>query len=252
MLSSPDSAFQDGGMRYAIISDIHSNLEALNRVLEEIDKLHVNKTLCLGDIVGYGANPNECIEIIKERNVESIIGNHDIVACGKKEPYNFNPVARAAALWTRKELTPENGEFLYNLPHMKSVDDFLIVHGAISDPDLYIFSSYEAGDEFELMKKHKVCFFGHTHVRTYYILTNDIGQLFDYELNIEPNNKYLINPGSVGQPRDGDPRASFLIYDGEDSFIKFIRLEYDINTAKRKIIEAGLDKRLAERLSYGT
>ncbi len=239
-------------MIYAIISDIHSNLEALKKVLEEIDKLAGNKTICLGDIVGYGANPNECVEIIKERNVESIMGNHDIVACGKKEPYDFNPVARAAVLWTRKALKFENREFLYNLSDVKLVDDFLIVHGAISDPDLYIFSSYDARMEFKLMKKHSICFFGHTHVRTYYALINDdVRQLFDYELKIEPNAKYLINPGSVGQPRDGDPRTSFLIYDSKEGYVKFIRLEYDISTAQKKIIEAGLDRRLADRLSLG-
>ena len=239
-------------MIYAIISDVHSNLEALERVLKEIDRFRANKTICLGDIVGYGANPNECVDIIKERNVESIIGNHDIVACGKKEPYDFNPVARAAVLWTRKMLTSENREFLNNLPDMKLVDDFLIVHGAVSDPDLYIFSSYEARMEFKLMKKHNVCFFGHTHVRTYYVLVNDdIRQFFDHEFKIEPKAKYLINPGSVGQPRDRDPRSSFLIYDSKEGYVKYIRLEYDIGTAQKKIIDVGLDRRLADRLSLG-
>ncbi len=239
-------------MRYAIISDIHSNLEALKRVLEEIDRLGVDKTVCLGDIVGYGGNPNECVEVIKERNVESIIGNHDKVACGKEEPYNFNPVARAAALWTRKELTPDNREFLNNLPDTRFLDDFLMVHGAVSDPDLYIVSSYDALMEFRLMKKNSVCFFGHTHVRTCYTLLNDdVRQSFDHELRIEPDYKYLINPGSVGQPRDRDPRASFLIFDKKEGSVKFIRLEYDIEKAQRKIIEAGLDRRLADRLSSG-
>jgi diadenosine tetraphosphatase ApaH/serine/threonine PP2A family protein phosphatase len=239
-------------MRYAIISDIHSNLEALKRVLEEIYKRGADKIICLGDIVGYGANPNECVDIIREGNVESIIGNHDIIACGKDEPYNFNPVASAAALWTRKELTPENKEFLNNLPDMRLLDDFLIVHGAISDPDSYILSSYDARMEFKLMRKHNICFFGHTHVRIHYTLSNDdVRQSFDYEFNIEPTSKYLINPGSVGQPRDRDPRASFLIYDKKKGFVKFIRLEYDIKEAQRKIIEAKLDRRLADRLSYG-
>ncbi|MBI2487318.1 MAG: metallophosphoesterase family protein [Deltaproteobacteria bacterium] len=239
-------------MKYGIISDIHANLEALNTTLQEIDKLDANKIICLGDIVGYGANPNECLERIKERKIDSIMGNHDVVACGKKEPDNFNPVARDAALWTRHVLTQENREFLYNLPERREFEDFLIVHGGISDPDLYIFSTYDTIPEFNLMKKQSVCFFGHTHVRTYYVFQDDaITCLFDYEIKIEPKAKYLINPGSVGQPRDRDPRASFLIYDTEKGIVKFTRLEYDLSLAQKKIIEAGLDRRLADRLSMG-
>ncbi|HEX3034195.1 MAG TPA: metallophosphoesterase family protein [Thermodesulfobacteriota bacterium] len=239
-------------MKYAVISDIHSNLEALSRVLQEIDEIGVDKIICLGDIVGYGANPNECVETIRERSIESVMGNHDIVACGKKEPLNFNPVARDAALWTRNALTPENREFLYNLPDTKEIVDFIIVHGAISDPDLYIFSNYDALLEFGLMEKQNLCFFGHTHVRVYYVFQDgSVDYFFDYELTINPKAKYLINPGSVGQPRDRDPRASFLVYDGQEGTVKFTRLEYDINSAQQKIIQAGLNKRLADRLSVG-
>ena len=239
-------------MKYAIISDIHSNLEALNTVLEEIDRIGPDKIICLGDIVGYGANPNECVEVIRERKIESIIGNHDTVACGKKEPLNFNPMARDAALWTRSMLTHENREFIHNLPDTREFGDFLIVHGAISDPDLYILSDYDALPEFSLMGKHNLCFFGHTHVRVYYVLLDDdVSYFFDYEFTVDPKAKYLINPGSVGQPRDRDPRASFLIYDSGGGSVRFIRLEYDINLAQEKIIEAGLSRRLADRLSFG-
>jgi predicted phosphodiesterase len=239
-------------MKYAIISDIHSNLEALESVLQEIDQIGVDRIICLGDIVGYGANPNECVEIIRERKIESIIGNHDTVACGKKEPFDFNFVAKEAALWTRNTLTAKNREFLHNLPETREIDGFLIVHGAISDPDLYIFSVYDAIGEFKLMKKWNICFFGHTHVRTYYVLIGgDVQCRFEYEFKIKPEAKYLINPGSVGQPRDRDPRSSFLIYDSKEAAVRFIRLEYDIESAKQKIIRAGLDKRLAERLSLG-
>ncbi|MER3445576.1 MAG: metallophosphoesterase [Candidatus Dadabacteria bacterium] len=239
-------------MNYAIISDIHSNLEALKSVFEEIDKLGTDRTICLGDIVGYGANPNECVEIIRERKIESIIGNHDAVACGKKEPFDFNSIAKEAALWTRAVLTAENREFLYNLPEMGEIDGFLIVHGAISDPDLYILSVYDTFGEFNLMNKRNICFFGHTHVRTYYVLIGgDVQCRFEYEFKIKPEAKYLINPGSVGQPRDRDPRSSFLIYDSKEATVRFIRLEYDIESAKQKIIRAGLDRRLADRLSLG-
>jgi diadenosine tetraphosphatase ApaH/serine/threonine PP2A family protein phosphatase len=239
-------------MKYAIISDIHSNLEALEVVFEEIDRLGLDKTICLGDIVGYGANPNECVEIIRERKVESLLGNHDIVACGKKEPYDFNTAARDSALWTRSVLTAGNKGFLYSLPDKKEIEDFLIVHGAISDPDLYILSAYDAFSEFNLMKKYYICFFGHTHMRVWYAFqSGDLRHISDYEFKIEPKSKYLINPGSVGQPRDRDPRSSFLIYDWEEGVVKNIRLKYDIGLAQKKIIEAGLDRRLAERLSLG-
>ncbi len=239
-------------MKYAIISDIHSNLEALEVVFEEIDRLGLDKTICLGDIVGYGANPNECVEIIIERKVETILGNHDIVACGKKEPYAFNSVARDSALWTRSVLTAGNKDFLYSLPDKKEIEDFLIVHGALSDPDLYILSAYDALSEFSLMVKHNICFFGHTHMRVWYTFqSGDLRRFSDYEFKIEPKSKYLVNPGSIGQPRDRDPRSSFLIYDWEERIVKFIRLKYDIGLAQKKIIEAGLDRRLAERLSLG-
>lgn len=239
-------------MKHAIISDIHSNLEALESVFQEIDKLGVDSTICLGDIVGYGGNPNECVEMIRERKIESIMGNHDIVACGKKEPFDFNPIAKEAALWTRATLTAENREFLRNLPEMREIDDFLIVHGAISDSDLYILSAYDAFSEFKLMKRSNICFFGHTHVRMYYVfLGGDVCCPSDFEFKIKPKAKYLVNPGSVGQPRDRDPRSSFLIYDSEESVVRFIRQEYDTESAKKKIIESGLDRRLADRLSLG-
>jgi predicted phosphodiesterase len=239
-------------MRYAIISDIHSNLEALNRVLEEIDRIGVDEVICLGDVVGYGANPNECVEAIRERKIEPVMGNHDVVACGKREPLNFNPVARDAALWTRSVLTSENREFLCNLLDVKEIGNFLIVHGAISDPDLYIFSDYDALPEFKLMEKHSLCFFGHTHVRICFIFLNgNVNHFFDYEFRVDLKAKYLINPGSVGQPRDRDPRASFLIYNSKEGSVKFIRLEYDMSSTQKKIIEAGLSRRLADRLSFG-
>jgi len=239
-------------MKYAIISDIHANLEALDATLKQIDKLSVDKIICLGDIVGYGANPNECVERIRQRKIDSIIGNHDAVACGKTEPDNFNPVAKDAAIWTRSSLTEENKKFFSELPESRLVDDFLIVHGAISDPDHYIFTAYDALIEFNLMKKQSVCFFGHTHVRTYYMFQNDSSTShYDYEFKIDAKAKYLINPGSVGQPRDRDPRASFLVYDMEKRTVEFTRVEYDISSAQKKIVEAGLDRRLAERLSFG-
>jgi len=239
-------------MKYAIISDIHSNLEAFERTLLEIDDIGVNGIICLGDIVGYGASPNECVDIVRERNIISIVGNHDVVACGKKEPMDFNPIAREAALWTRDELTKESEEYLNNLPQAKEIEDFLVVHGSLTDPNFYIFSDQDASIEFSHMVNHNICFFGHTHVRIYYVYLNNLVESFDDDsISINGNTKYLINPGSVGQPRDGDSRASFLIFDENEKQIDFVRLDYDIDTAQEKIIQAGLDRKLAYRLSLG-
>lgn len=238
-------------MKYAIISDIHSNLEALSSVLDVIDGEGVEHIVCLGDIVGYGADPNSCVEIIKERNIPSVLGNHDAVACGIYEPTLFNDMAAHAALWTREELHPENRLFINKLPEKLTIDDFLAVHGAISDPDKYILSAYDARPEFSMMEEKTICFFGHTHVAiTYFYVNNRVDTFSPSDIALEGGVKYLINPGSVGQPRDGDPRASFVIYD-DQGIAEYKRVEYDIKRAQEKILKTGLDQKLAERLSYG-
>ena len=238
-------------MRYAVISDIHSNLEAFVAVLAEIDKIGADGVICLGDIVGYGANPNECVEIIKNRRIFSLIGNHDKAACGLTEPYSFNSSARRAALWTRDELTPENIEYLRGLPDESAVHGFMLVHGAPSNPDKYILSEYEAAEEFPLLGEYRLCFFGHTHVRVFYtFMEGEVESSTAERSRLQADAKYLVNPGSVGQPRDQDPRAAFLIID-EPGEIEFRRVDYPIEAAQKKIIECGLDRFLAERLSLG-
>lgn len=238
-------------MRYAIISDIHSNLEAFLAVLDEIDRSGADRIICLGDIVGYGASPNECVDIIKDRQIYSLTGNHDKAACGITEPYNFNAVARRAALWTRGELTPENREYLNGLPEEGMIDGFMIVHGSPSDPDRYILSEYDAAEEFPLLGENKLCFFGHTHVRVLYSLSGGEVETSKAEhIRLREDTKYLVNPGSVGQPRDRDPRAAYLIFDDRGE-IEFRRVVYPVEAAQKKIIESGLDTVLAERLSLG-
>ncbi len=238
-------------MKYAVISDIHANLEAFSSVLAEIESLGIEEIVCLGDIVGYGADPNPCVEIVRERNITSIMGNHDAAACGVYEPLYFNPITREAVLWTREELTDENSEFLRSLPDKKTIDSFLIVHGAISDPDKYIMSAYDAEPEFTLLDRQDICFFGHTHAAVCYAFENGrVREITGYELEFSDGFKYLINPGSVGQPRDRDPRASFLVYDNEGR-AEYQRIGYDIESAQEKIINKGLNRMLAERLSHG-
>lgn len=238
-------------MKYAVISDIHANLEAFLAVLEEIDSLRPDAVLCLGDIVGYGADPNECVGILIERGIPSIMGNHDAAASGFYEPAGFNPAARDAVLWTRHELTPENRAYLAGLPETRTVEDVILVHGAISDPDKYILSSEDALAEFELMDETGLCLFGHTHVAAHYRSRGGrIDEPRDTRFRTDDGGRHLVNPGSVGQPRDADPRAAYLVYDGEGT-IELRRVTYDIEKARKKIIEKGLHPMLAERLAYG-
>jgi diadenosine tetraphosphatase ApaH/serine/threonine PP2A family protein phosphatase len=246
-------------MRYAVISDIHSNLEALEAVLAEIDALGADKTVCLGDIVGYNANPNECIEKLKDRGISSVMGNHDSRATGHTYPGEFNPMAAEAVMWTRGELTEENREFLRELPASLNVDGkFLAVHGWVNDTDSYIYSTYDALENFKLLKlmtgkeTDALCLFGHTHVSVGY--SDEQGRVepnTDNPLGLLPGRNYLVNPGSVGQPRDNDPRAAFLILDVEGAAITFHRVEYDMESAGRKVLDAGLPDLLSKRLKTG-
>jgi predicted phosphodiesterase len=243
-------------MRIAVIADIHANLEALESVMVMIADLAVDNIVCLGDIVGYNANPNECTDIIRRERIVSVVGNHDVAASGREEPNGFNALAQAAVFWTRKHITPENRLFLLNLPPETRVDDFILVHGSIHDTNRYLLSRDAAADNFRLLAglpgDLKVGFFGHTHIgMTFSDLQGSISSDHSSELLLSPEMHYLINPGSVGQPRDGDSRASFLVYDNGDHTVRFFRVEYDIKLCQDKIVRAGLPPQLAWRLEHG-
>lgn len=243
-------------MRTAIIADIHSNLEALRAVLARIDALGADEIVCLGDIVGYNADPNECVNIIMTRNIRCVLGNHDACAAGLEEPNGFNPVARRAVLWTRAELAGEHRVFLKSLPREKRVGNIFLFHGSIHDTNRYILYMSDAADNFAELavmgNSVRIGFFGHTHLRavlSYYRRAVSVERA--PEMKLAEKKRYLINPGSVGQPRDGDPRASFLMYDADDHRVSFKRVEYDVNACQDKIIRAGLPPELAERLASG-
>lgn len=242
-------------MRYAVISDIHSNLEALASCLEEIEKLDAQKIVCLGDIVGYNSNPNECIDLLRQKEAVCVMGNHDSRASGLEEPTDFNYHAAAAVYWTREALTPENTLFLKDLPRSAMVDGkFLAIHGWVNDTDRYILGANDAQKNFALLKDKKtnLCFFGHTHVPITYIESEGSVLLnLDESFKVSKEPAYLVNPGSVGQPRDRDPRASFVIYDTKKAAVSFHRVEYDVQSTAEKILAAGLPERLAERLKLG-
>ncbi len=244
-------------MRTAVIADIHANLEALQAVLERISALGADEIVCLGDIVGYNANPNECVDIMREEKITCVLGNHDASAAGMEEPVNFNPLAREAMLWTREVLTEKNKRFLGDLPRERQVRGFFLFHGSIHDTNRYILYREDAVENFHLLsglsRAITVGFFGHTHQRT--ILIEQEGTIslsLSHEMQvIMPGRRYLINPGSVGQPRDGDPRASLLIYDEDDLTLHFFRVEYDIKACQNRVVRAGLPPQLAWRLEQG-
>ena len=243
-------------MKIGIISDIHSNSEALNSVLKNIEK--VDKFICLGDIVGYGADPNYCIEKVKDLNCKCVGGNHDFAVVGKVNINYFNYAARAAILWTSLQLKKENLNFLLNLKKkIELEDDVLAVHGSPQDPILeYILDKDTANLIFSKFN-FKTCFVGHSHLAGCFSLDENNNQI-DYinysnggRIEIIKNKRYIINCGSVGQPRDGNPKASYGIYDLKYEIINIYRVSYPIYLTKRKIINAGLPRSLADRLSYG-
>jgi len=243
-------------MRYAVISDIHANLEALQAVFSQISILAVDAMLCLGDIVGYNADPNECLEVARNEGIRSIMGNHDSCACGLEEADDFNPAAQKAILWTRGRLTEVNRGYLTTLPRELSVDNIFLFHGSVHDTNRYIRDTDDVRRNFsmlqELTDKPLIGFFGHTHVQgAFSFYRGAISPELSDELLIADSRRYLINPGSVGQPRDGDPRAAFLVYDNEESTVSFYRIEYDIGKCQEKIMKAGLPRQLAERLFRG-
>ena len=242
-------------MKLAIISDVHSNAHALKAALEEIEKRDVGGIFALGDLVGYNAYPAETLEMIRKANIPSIMGNHDIVCCGRENPIWFNSSAREAALWTRKRLSPENRKYLEGLPNEEEIDEKVYaVHGSPMSRDDYIIDLMDAMNGFQHLPNRSIwiCLFGHTHIPAVF---SDLGPSHDCAFagkhTLSPRNRYFINPGSVGQPRDGDPRASFAVLDTEESTVELIRIKYDIAGAARAIIKSGLPQFFAERLQVG-
>jgi predicted phosphodiesterase len=252
-------------MRALILSDIHANLEALNAVLEAAAPF--DALWNLGDVVGYGGSPNETVALMRERAQFNVRGNHDRVCCGLTSALGFNPVARAAANWTREEMTKENREWLaavrkgpIDLGEEAGVRGVTLAHGSPLNEDQYILTMRDAWAP--LQAATAITFIGHTHlqggfwqkehdwheIRPRYEGRNEAAS---WTLKVEPGTRYLINPGSVGQPRDCDWRAAFAIYDTDAGEVVFHRVPYDVTMAQGRILMAGLPERLAERLRSG-
>lgn len=246
-------------MRYLILSDIHANLTALDTALEAA-KGRWESAVCLGDLVGYGPQPNEVIERIRSLGAVTIRGNHDKVVSGLADAEDFNPLARNATLWTREQLHPANLEYLERLPKGPvTVNGFSILHGALHDEDEYVFGPTQALEGL-LDAQSPVSFFGHTHIQGGFTLRDDQvivlhskpsgGNPFSV-LPIEKGTTYLVNPGSIGQPRDGDPRSAFAIADLDRGAVELWRVPYDIEDVQKRMTRAGLPEPLILRLSFG-
>jgi|DewCreStandDraft_5_1066085.scaffolds.fasta_scaffold00453_50 diadenosine tetraphosphatase ApaH/serine/threonine PP2A family protein phosphatase len=243
-------------MRYAVISDIHGNLHALEVVLGDIATRGVDIILCLGDVVGYGPDPNECIAAIQAQRILTLAGNHDWAVIGRLDLDYFNPLAREAILWTRHVLRPEGRAFLESLPLEHRVGEILAVHGSPRDPiHEYVLDGNTALANF-LSHDFQICLIGHSHIPGVFAYMGEERVAFRQlpegsPFALSPDHRYILNSGSVGQPRDGDPRAAYLIVDTALRSATLIRLEYPFRKTQQKMLKAGLPWPLAERLAYG-
>ena len=245
-------------MRYLVLTDIHANLEALEACVADAQKRY-DQTLVLGDLVGYGGDPNAVVELVQSLEPIAIVrGNHDKVACGLEQAEGFNAVAKSAAKWTLEVLKPEHRDWLCALPEGPiDVDDVVqICHGSPFDEDAYIFDETDAIRALKCSNR-QLCLFGHTHYPVTFELANDsfdsMGSASAPQMHVQMRDgcKYLINPGSVGQPRDGDPRAAYAIVDTAVRLVELYRTRYAVEDAQNKVVKAGLPDVLAQRLAVG-
>ncbi len=239
-------------MRFAIFSDLHANLEATEAVLADAQEKDCTHYVCLGDLVGYNANPHECVDLVRQLGCPVLKGNHDEQVCLARSSREFNDLAERALGWTRANLTDEDKQWLAALPLTCQVRDFTVVHATLDTPGEwgYVINNLDALASFTYQHT-TVCFFGHTHVAGAFVRDENVKRFRREQLLIEPAKKYFINAGSVGQPRDGDPRAAYCIYHVGGQIVEERRVRYDLATAQKKIIAAGLPRLLAERLELG-
>ena len=245
-------------MKHLILSDIHGNLDALVAVLRQVRHQSFDSVVVLGDLVGYGAAPDQVVDRVRRLGPHLTIvrGNHDKVVAGIEPGVGFNPIALASVMWSRDKLKKANQSYLAGLPRGPlEVDGFLISHGSPVDEDLYVVNESIAAEVFAA-SEFSLCFFGHTHLPCIYVAdtaTVASEQLSGEERSweLESGLRYLINPGSIGQPRDRDPRAAYMTYDSDSRSVRWHRVEYRVRRAQRRIRRAGLPELLAERLEYG-
>lgn len=240
-----------------VFSDVHGNFEALEAALAAMAKDGAQRFWCLGDVVGYGADPNACTARIREIAECTVLGNHDAACVGAEGTENFNAVAREAAEWTRRHLTPENQEWLMRLPLVREIENVVLVHASPFEPEQWRYVHgrlREADVRREFGATTTQCtFIGHSHQPLVLARrSEEVLRVAGDSIRLEPEVRYLVNVGSTGQPRDGDPRAAYVLYDTEARAVTLRRVAYDVAAARNKILRAGLPAVLAERLETGT
>jgi predicted phosphodiesterase len=239
-------------MRYAIFGDIHGNLDALEAMIQEVDKEQIDRYLCVGDIVGYGASPSECIKAVRDLDCLVVAGNHDRAVTGQVGLEYFNTFAQHAVIWTQEVISEKERKYLGSLNLIERMDEITLVHSSLNSPELfeYIQTSFDAHLSF-LRQTTPLVFIGHSHIPVNFVLGRTVSFNMDTEIALEPRYKYMINVGSVGQPRDENPDAACVILDTKERMIKIKRYKYDVYRAAERIKEAGLPQVLADRLFYG-
>lgn len=228
-------------MRYAILADIHANLEALQVVLDDIKKQNCERIVCLGDLVGYNASPKECIEIVRAMDIPCVMGNHDAYCAKSTSMEGFNLASAKAILWTRRQLTENDLKWLQRLEYVRRIESFTMVHATLDGPERwgYVFDKLAATASFA-HQKTDVCFFGHTHVPLVFVSDPVVRGSTYSKFKVEPEKRYFVNVGSVGQPRDNNPKAAYVVYDLDKKTIELRRLDYDIAGAQKRIRDADL------------
>ncbi len=243
-------------MRYAILGDIHSNLEALEEVLLDLKEKRIDNIFSVGDIVGYGADPSKCIDIARESFKFNTSGNHDLALVGELSLDLFSDMAKDAIIWSRDRVDCSNMEFLSGLSLIEEYNDMIFTHSSLYCPEKfgYIMSLEDIRKSFDIQDDKKICFVGHSHIPAIFMIddiSGDIIELQDQDIMVEDKKRYFINVGSVGQPRDGDPQAKYIYYDDIEGRISIERVDYDVDKASSKIVAVGLPDKLAARLHEG-
>jgi predicted phosphodiesterase len=239
-------------MRFAIFGDIHANLHALHAVMADAQEQNCSHYVCMGDIVGYNAFPRQCLEMIRTLDCPVVKGNHDEQASMLGDQEGFNPLAEEAMNWTREQLSTADKEWLRSLRLQRQVRDFTIVHATLDTPHKwgYVFNQLDAAASFSYQHT-TLCFIGHTHTPKAYVRDGSVRTIPLDTLQLQNGKRYLINVGSVGQPRDSDWRSAYCVYDTNTNEVTLRRVEYDLAGAQQAIIDAGLPRKLAERLAVG-
>src|SRR5512138_734672 len=239
-------------MKYAVIGDIHSNLEAFEVVLQDAKEQKVTHYCCVGDVVGYNANPKECMKIVRDLNMPCVKGNHDEYCSTDETLEGFNPHAAEAVNWTRKQLDDSDKAFLRENKYVRLVASFSMVHATLDGPQRwgYVFDKLAAAASFTYQNT-AICFFGHTHVPVAFVRDSMVRGGTYSKFKVDAGKKYFVNVGAIGQPRDNNPKAAYVVYDVDEGTVELRRLDYDIAATQKKILEAGLPPRLAERLAFG-